>query len=142
MVLYFVAFLIIGNFFIVNLFVGIILDKFSEEHKKGNNPLLTEGQANWVKVQCRIMGKPLKKTVPVPKHELRKAIYTIIESDIFDYCIMVCIVLNIAVMAMEHYEQVRVPRCLSRVLCSISAFAVASLALEKGGRRGCPSVEA
>lgn len=33
MVLYFVCFIIIGYFFIINLFVGIILDKFAMEHK-------------------------------------------------------------------------------------------------------------
>ena len=106
MVLYFLFFMIIGFFFIVNLFVGIILDKFSEEHKKGNNPLLTDEQAKWVMTQCRVMGMPLKKSVPLPKNEVRKSLYTLVESNTFDYFIMICIGLNTAFLAMEHYNQV------------------------------------
>jgi hypothetical protein len=105
MVLYFIAFMIIGYFFMVNLFVGIILDKFSEEHK-GGNPLLTKQQLQWVDTQMRMMNKPLKQAAKEPDNHYRRWLFRVVESNVFDFVIMVCIVINVAFMGMEHYDQV------------------------------------
>mmetsp|Transcript_30572 Transcript_30572/g.77126 ORF Transcript_30572/g.77126 Transcript_30572/m.77126 type:complete len:96 (-) Transcript_30572:56-343(-) len=89
MVLYFIAFMIIGYFFMVNLFVGIILDKFSEEHK-GGNPLLTKQQLQWVETHMRMMNKPLKQATKEPANHYRRWLFRIVDSNVFDFVIMVC----------------------------------------------------
>jgi len=104
MVLYFISFMIIGYFFIINLFVGIILDKFSEEHKSGN-PLLTKDQGRWVDTQLKEMTKPLKPDTKAADNPYRKFMFHIVTSKQFDLFIMMCIIINVIFMAMEHYQQ-------------------------------------
>jgi len=42
-ILYFVIFIIVGAFFFLNLFVGVVISTFNTEHDKlGGNNLLTE----------------------------------------------------------------------------------------------------
>ena len=49
--LYFVVFIILGAFFILNLFIGVIIDNFNrlkQQYEDGIGILLTAGQRNWI----------------------------------------------------------------------------------------------
>ena len=49
--IYFVAFIVFGAFFTLNLLVGVIIDKFNEQKNKGGSSLdafMTEDQKKWV----------------------------------------------------------------------------------------------
>jgi len=51
-VLFFIAFMIIGNFFVMNLFVGVVIDNFNRmKEEMGENMFLTDAQREWVKTQ-------------------------------------------------------------------------------------------
>ena len=42
-VIFFIVFIIVGGFFFLNLFVGVVISTFNSEHEKlGGNDLLTE----------------------------------------------------------------------------------------------------
>lgn len=73
--------------------------------QRGNSPLLTEDQQKWVESQVRAMNKPLKRAANVPTHLIRRKLHAFVESDAFDIAIMVLIVINTIIMAMEHYDQ-------------------------------------
>merc|ERR1712159_906700 len=45
---YFVIFIIVGAFIIMNLFVGAVVDKFNDVKDRGKNPFMTESQASFV----------------------------------------------------------------------------------------------
>lgn len=50
--LYFVAFMIIGSQFIINLFVGVVIDNFNkikEKDEMGNN-FVTHEQRSWIAI--------------------------------------------------------------------------------------------
>lgn len=48
-VLFFILFIIVGSFFFLNLFVGVVISTFNSEHDKlGGNDLLTEKQKEWI----------------------------------------------------------------------------------------------
>ena len=51
--LFFAAFIIVGSFFVMNLFVGVTIDKFNEmkEKQQGKSVFLTPDQENWVQIQ-------------------------------------------------------------------------------------------
>lgn len=53
MCLFFLLFIVVGSFFIWNLFVGVTIDKFNEmkEKQEGRSIFLTEEQRIWVSVQ-------------------------------------------------------------------------------------------
>ena len=47
--IYFVIFIVIGNFFMLNLFVGVIISTYNREKELlGKNFLLTEKQRKWL----------------------------------------------------------------------------------------------
>jgi Ion transport protein len=77
--LYFIAFVIVGSFFVLNLFVGVAIDKFNQmqaEHL-GQNIFLTPEQEQWVTIQ-RLMSKckPSKANEP-PAQPFRAAIFRV-----------------------------------------------------------------
>jgi hypothetical protein len=76
---YFVGFVIVGSFFVLNLFVGVAIDKFNHmqaEHL-GQNVFLTPEQEQWVVIQ-RLMAKcKPAKGYEVPDHALRAAIFRV-----------------------------------------------------------------
>ena len=65
-VFFFMAFIIVGSQFLMNLFVGVVIDAFNtEKDKLGKNHLLTEGQREWIKIQLLCLKtKPIKKFIP------------------------------------------------------------------------------
>ena len=105
---FFVAFEIVANFFILNLFIGIILDNFARlaaESADGSNGLMTKAQVMWVKSQRRLQQQSIPaKADYYPEDETRKSVYKIVEREEFDWFIMAVIVCNALTMMMEHYE--------------------------------------
>ena len=48
-VFYFIAFIVIGSFFLLNLFVGVVISSFNKEKDHlGGMSLLTELQREWI----------------------------------------------------------------------------------------------
>jgi hypothetical protein len=99
---FFVAFMVVGNFFILNLFVGIILDNFSKlssESGDGGSELMTKAQKMWVKSQQKLQSQPgPDKADYYPEDPQRKAVYLLVEAELFEWFIMGIIVLNAIAM--------------------------------------------
>ena len=95
---FFVAFEVVGNFFILNLFIGIILDNFaqlSSESGDGGSELMTKGQKMWVKSQQKLQKTSgPEKADYYPEDSNRKLVYKLVESEHFEWFIMGIIVLN------------------------------------------------
>jgi hypothetical protein len=50
-VFFFIIFIIVGSLFILNLFVGVVINTFNDEKEKlGRNHLLTETQREWIEI--------------------------------------------------------------------------------------------
>ena len=62
-VFFFILFIMFGSQFIMNLFVGVVINTFDQESKRlGKNHLLSETQKEWIQVQLICYkSKPLKK---------------------------------------------------------------------------------
>ena len=106
---FFVVFMVIGNFFILNLFIGIILDNFaqlSSESGDGGSELMTKSQKMWVKTQQKLQkhSSP-EKADYYPPDPQRKQVYKFVELEQFEWFIMGVIVLNAIAMAAEQYDQ-------------------------------------
>lgn len=59
--IYFAAFIVVGNFFLLNLFVGVVISTYNREKEAvGNNFLLTEKQKKWLANKIMlIQSKPM-----------------------------------------------------------------------------------
>ena len=77
--LYFVTFVIVGSFFVLNLFVGVAIDKFNKmqaEHL-GQNIFLTPEQEQWVTIQRLMANSKPSKAHEAPAQPLRAAIFKV-----------------------------------------------------------------
>mmetsp|Transcript_3541 Transcript_3541/g.12709 ORF Transcript_3541/g.12709 Transcript_3541/m.12709 type:complete len:1714 (-) Transcript_3541:989-6130(-) len=104
--IFFVVFIIVGSFFVMNLFVGVTIDKFNEmkEKQEGKSVFLTNEQRNWVSIQKLLVDiKPMRSFVE-PEGALRKKVFHLIITDTFDGFILSMIMLNVVFMAMTHAD--------------------------------------
>ncbi|XP_072353959.1 sodium channel protein type 8 subunit alpha-like [Scyliorhinus torazame] len=106
---YFVAFIVIGTFFTLNLFIGIIIDNFNTMHKRlgGRVNFLTEDQRRFYGTLKRLFKtKPVKK-IPTPKNKILYSFYRLVSHKSFEPITIALITMNVMVMACDHYGQTK-----------------------------------
>ena len=112
---FFVLFVIVGNFFVLNLFVGAVIDAFNTLQagsSTGESFAMTQGQQEWVerqKITVKLY-KSLRATrnrtpVKAGKNQRRSLLHCIAVDESFSMFIMVCILLNTLSMASKEYLQ-------------------------------------
>lgn len=107
--IYFILFIIIGSFFILNLFVGVVISTFNlEKENLGKNYLLTNTQKEWINTRFNIVKmKPLKIS-----NLKEKPWFKIINNKYFEVFIIFCIVINTIALALNWYRR---PNVVERV---------------------------
>lgn len=68
LILFFIGFMIIGSQFIINLFVGVVIDNFNtiKEKEELGNMFVTEQQKSWIEIQKMGLGKSLRTKIDAP----------------------------------------------------------------------------
>jgi hypothetical protein len=106
--LFFVAFIFIGSFFILNLCVGVIVDNFGRmKEESGEELLLTPFQQQWIDARKAIgnqrahFGLTNLQLLPAA----RRGTFFFVTNSKFENFIMLCIVLNSVVMAVKHFPE-------------------------------------
>ena len=105
--IYFVAFIVFGAFFTLNLLVGVIIDKFNEQKNKGGSSLdtfMTEDQKKYVLAMKKAGKKKPTKALPRPNWKPQAIVFGIVTNKKFDIIIMAFIVLNMIAMMCEHWN--------------------------------------
>ena len=108
--LYFVVFIILGSFFVLNLIVGVIIDKFSRmkqlyEDTGSTGIFLSSQQIDWLNTLKKAASKKPSRTAERPKNQFRGIIFDIVTNNYFEMTIMLIIGLNMATMMLQHYGQ-------------------------------------
>jgi Ca2+-binding EF-hand superfamily protein len=95
--LYFVAFILIGTFFITNIFIGVLVNFFGEAN---GSLLLTSSQQQWMQTQdlCRSVKS---KVLDPPEGGLRGFLYPISVSPIFANLMNLLILINVFILMSE-----------------------------------------
>ena len=109
--LYWIFFIIVGSFFVMNLFVGVVIEAFNEQ--KGDREgdaiekalFVDEEQKHWIKTQQILLRLDPKKIARPPKNEIRAKLWHLVMSERFEWGIMICIVLNTMTMGIKFYGQ-------------------------------------
>ncbi|XP_046575619.1 sodium channel protein type 4 subunit alpha B-like isoform X2 [Haliotis rubra] len=104
MYMYFVLFIIFGSFFTLNLFIGVIIDNFNQQKKKGGSleMFMTDDQKKYYMAMKRMQSKSPQKSIPKPKLWIAGVIFEVTTNQMFDIGIMVVILLNMITMMIEH----------------------------------------
>ncbi|XP_035662883.1 sodium channel protein type 2 subunit alpha-like isoform X1 [Branchiostoma floridae] len=110
MYLYFVLFIIFGSFFTLNLFIGVIIENFNAQKKKGGEGssidlFMTEDQKKYYAAMKKLGSKSPTKGIPRPANKVQAFFYDVAMHQIFEIFIMIIIGLNMVSMMIEHYGQ-------------------------------------
>uniref|UniRef100_A0A3Q3W3B7 Voltage-dependent T-type calcium channel subunit alpha n=1 Tax=Mola mola TaxID=94237 RepID=A0A3Q3W3B7_MOLML len=115
MLLYFISFLLIVAFFVLNMFVGVVVENF---HKCRRHQEAEEAKRREEK-RLKRMEKKRRKAQSKPYYSdyspTRLIIHKMCTSHYLDLFITIVIGLNVIAMSMEHYQQPEV-RCLTEAL--------------------------
>ncbi|XP_077071976.1 sodium channel, voltage-gated, type I-like, alpha [Siphateles boraxobius] len=109
MYLYFVIFIILGAFFTLNLFIGVIIDNFNQQKKKfgGQDIFMTEEQKKYYNAMKKLGSKKPQKPIPRPKNKIQGLVFDLVTNQAFDIFIMVLIWLNMVTMMVETDSQTK-----------------------------------
>uniref|UniRef100_A0A8C3VB60 Sodium channel protein n=1 Tax=Catharus ustulatus TaxID=91951 RepID=A0A8C3VB60_CATUS len=106
MYLYFVAFIVFGSFFTLNLFIGVIIDNFNQQKKKISQDIfMTEEQKKYYNAMKKLGSKKPQKPIPRPVNKLQGLMFDIVTQQLFDITVMVLICLNMVTMMIETDDQ-------------------------------------
>uniref|UniRef100_A0A8K9UKY9 Voltage-dependent T-type calcium channel subunit alpha n=1 Tax=Oncorhynchus mykiss TaxID=8022 RepID=A0A8K9UKY9_ONCMY len=127
MLLYFISFLLIVSFFVLNMFVGVVVENF---HKCRQNQEVEEAKRREEKRQRR-MEKKRRKAQKLPYYTNyshgRLMIHTLCTSHYLDLFITFIICINVITMSLEHYSQ---PQSLETSLKYCNYFFTTTFVLE------------
>ena len=108
---FFVIFIIAGSFFTLNLFIGVIIDSFNRLKRKyealgREGVFLTDHQRQYLVTIRRMVRTKPRKLIPRPRGRVASWCYDMANPDsLMERIILGIIVLNLFVLAMEHYDQ-------------------------------------
>nr|AAK55442.2 Nav1.4a [Sternopygus macrurus] len=107
MYLYFVIFITFGSFFILNLFIGVIIDNFNRQKQKlgGDDLFMTDEQKKYYAAMKKLGSKKPLKPIPRPSNMVQGVVFDFISQKFFDISIMVLICLNMVIMMVEADDQ-------------------------------------
>ncbi|KAJ7322133.1 hypothetical protein JRQ81_018420 [Phrynocephalus forsythii] len=105
--IYFVVFIIFGSFFMLNLFIGVVIDNFNQQRKKicGELIFLTEDQKKYYNALKKLGSKKPYKPVPPPLNKYQIFLFNIVTKQAFDIFIISLILLNVVIMMVDHEDQ-------------------------------------
>ena len=95
---------VIGSFFVMNLFVGVVIENFNNMKAKLGvvSSLMTDTQREWVRTM-RLMNTMTLKPRLKSNNLIRRFCFTVSMHMYFEMFTMLCITLNTIVMAMPYY---------------------------------------
>uniref|UniRef100_A0A3Q2DLV5 Voltage-dependent L-type calcium channel subunit alpha n=1 Tax=Cyprinodon variegatus TaxID=28743 RepID=A0A3Q2DLV5_CYPVA len=100
--IFFIVYIIIIAFFMMNIFVGFVIITFREQgEQEYKNCELDKNQRQCV--EYALKAQPLK--LYIPKNPVQYKFWSIINSTGFEYVMFVLILLNTVTLAVQHYEQ-------------------------------------
>jgi len=103
--IFFVCWIILGCFVVMNMTVGVVVDTFSKIREENDGcALMTEDQADWVKAQKQVFAmRPLRRAV-APSEPWRIPFFDAVMSNKFDIFIMAVIFVNMLVMGLDLHD--------------------------------------
>ncbi|CAB3241358.1 unnamed protein product [Arctia plantaginis] len=121
---YYIIYIIIIAFFMVNIFVGFVIVTFQNEgEQEYKNCELDKNQRNCI--EFALKAKPIRRYIP--KHRIQYKVWWFVTSQPFEYAIFVLIMINTITLAMKYHNQ---PHDYSKALDMLNMLFTAVFALE------------
>ena len=104
-VLYFIAWIILGAFVVLNVFVGVLIDTFAKmnDQQRYGGILTDQNQQDWIEtLETMTQVRPIQRQ-ETPRPGLRACFYKLVTHARFEYAIMCVILFNSLLMAFDSY---------------------------------------
>lgn len=104
--LFFIAFMLVGTFFIIQLFVGVVIENFNRMKEKLDGTfLLSSTQREWLLINDAMLSlRPMRKT-RVPQNRIQRMCYNFAHDRTVDIAMVICILLNTVCMALHYFGE-------------------------------------
>ncbi|KAF1773904.1 Voltage-dependent channel, four helix bundle domain [Phytophthora cactorum] len=104
--LFFISFILVGTFFVMQLFVGVVIENFNNMKEKLDGTFhLSHIQREWLNINEAMLNlRPVRK-LKTPLHMTRRALFRIALSPTLELLIMGCVLLNTVFMAMDYFGE-------------------------------------
>ena len=103
MIAYFVTYMVVCHVFILNLFVGVIIQRFNSMRERLQGYTTnTVKKRKWIDIQRIMMKQKLRKGWDVPERGMQRIFALISLSKTFECFIYLVIILNVIVLAMPY----------------------------------------
>lgn len=121
---YYIIYIVIIAFFMVNIFVGFVIVTFQNEGEQEYKDCdLDKNQRNCI--EFALKAKPVRRYIP--KHGIQYKLWWFVTSSSFEYTIFVLILINTITLAMKFYKQ---PEVYTELLDVFNMLFTAVFALE------------
>ncbi|XP_037925281.1 muscle calcium channel subunit alpha-1 isoform X7 [Hermetia illucens] len=121
---YYIIYIIIIAFFMVNIFVGFVIVTFQNEgEQEYKNCDLDKNQRNCI--EFALKAKPVRRYIP--KHRIQYKVWWFVTSQPFEYTIFILIMINTITLAMKFHRQ---PEWYTEMLDVMNMIFTAVFALE------------
>eukprot|EP01065_Artemidia_motanka_P007531 TRINITY_DN13758_c0_g1_i1.p1 TRINITY_DN13758_c0_g1~~TRINITY_DN13758_c0_g1_i1.p1 ORF type:complete len:3175 (+),score=1081.43 TRINITY_DN13758_c0_g1_i1:1209-9527(+) len=112
---YFVVTVVVVQFVVINLFIGVLFDQFNtiraKEEAKGYSRALSAKQRRWIEATRLILGAGNEVYMVAPERSkgsvvssMRNTCYNVAQHSLFDLGVTMLLITNSALMATQHFE--------------------------------------
>ncbi|XP_075240814.1 voltage-dependent T-type calcium channel subunit alpha-1G-like isoform X20 [Convolutriloba macropyga] len=126
-ILYFISFLLLVGFFVLNMFVGVVVENFHKVRAAQQ----AEEAAYKARLLAHKIAKKKRKALRAPYHTnygpMRLFIHNLVMSAYFDLAIAAVIIVNVITMSIEHYNM---PQSMEHALKIFNYFFTAVFVME------------
>jgi hypothetical protein len=106
--IYFLLFIIVGSFFTLNLFIGVIIENFNrvkEEYEaQGRGVFLAGAQKQYLDTLKKMLRQKPRRMIPRPRNCLGAWCFHVVAHPGLEVFIIAVILLNLVTLTFEHYD--------------------------------------
>ncbi|KRX08462.1 hypothetical protein PPERSA_12943 [Pseudocohnilembus persalinus] len=108
--IFYILFILVGGFFVMNLFAGIVVESFNtEKNKLAGMTQLHDSQQQWIEIGNRIIEVQPQKQISKESLQnsswFRTFLFKIVTNRFFDPFILLCIIINTIVFMLVYHRQ-------------------------------------
>jgi voltage-dependent calcium channel L type alpha-1D len=103
---FFILFILVGTFFVMQLFVGVVIENFNNMKERLDGTfLLSNIQREWLNINDAMLSLRPKRKLKTPLDMTRRAFFRLALSPTLEITVMGCVLLNTVFMAMDYFGE-------------------------------------
>lgn len=103
---FFIAFIFLGSFFIIQLFIGVVIENFNKMKEKFDGTYMLSGsQREWLMISEAIFNMRPQRKQKMPRDRVRRWCFRHAKSSFLETFAMGCIILNTFMMGLSYFGE-------------------------------------